>query len=1324
MDNNIIIRQEFSFIEDDDIALHENEENDREQYNIYIELDKLIRTECDRVQQLSMIVHTADNGDNDDNNDNNNDNDNNNSEVDAITSLYIRDTNIAIIKKKNISLLTSILESNCPFAVPCVSEKQHNSIEHVDYPLQNNQDIIFIDSNDDSSNKIRRFCKKETIQIIALLVLSFDPRLMNNTMNRNIVYSNVPYFNKWHIINKMDVTVIDIIQKKRYPMFDKSYIYQYPKLSIHSEIVTFPDFIQKIIPTNYQLLQTIHHIPCTPQFSIYSLTQSLLHDTFSIDVGNLTYKQEFHFMRNTSTQLQNRYKSFLHRKKTNNNNISKQILTNVFHRLVQSSLLLIEKVYDSLSQSSAFQCLSTITNIDQGIFFYYLVYSKNMHLIVNSLFVQEIITNKDKSGLFVNNLVKKYSSIHELHQDDNKDIYVDPMYDDTPYSMYAQVDQYDSNQKKNQLLYLLKKEELYNNHNHMEMALDIIYGRKKVRENSYAIIEIGKEKTFYIRYHNKWIIDNSINEISFLSNSTIYQSMILHKQKKMKKKVMEQTTDDIITVQTAPPPSIITWNAEEKNKYREEFQTRLTDLDNKLRQDIALHIQKLYITSQKQKYLTYLEEYKQCTIIYSFCQRYIVQEKEKVQSDLIFQHILSEKDFPTKQRLIIHFANKYTRRGIHNEDPFWMFCKKTNRKIMPRFLLHLALSFEIKKNNYYTLLERLCRTSGKYDPYTNTFYEKYSGYQLLDKSMYILRMSRTQEKKTLASSSLASSSHTILIERILALLYLYFYDIPKEKKETILLSSVQIIQNKMDSNETYTNKVETILKKQNKIHIQSYNDYYNSSVFFIVSNLFFLENKYMDNNNVMNYITFLFTIKSFYKNSMWYNYQYYTLQLFIEKYCLFQQSVLDNTIHRKRMPRQSEEGKSMEGEEYNNPSNEFFSECQTVIRTANKDQRAYIGVLQNKIVLFCLFVSSFYQQQPVIQYISYPKSFIIHQHQTSLGYYIDSSKNTTCFTCEAILRIIRDLDAPTFISFEQIEMKQSNNNSYNPTLHFQENIIQSFIHHLVEKCPNYDNIIDYDVHLSRTEKYEIIEKNKKYNIIEFEKLLKSIFLEKMIPYKSYTFQSIPIKTKNDIIIRYHSQYIHVFQIKKEESQLQALEEVVTTVETDTETDIERKTRNSHSQILSMFIHMFIVDVDPKTLTSVYASIQTMTTSILSYLKPFYIGTDLFTTFITWKTKNIDTLYVFYKQSISILVEETTSMHYFKKRKDIRQSFEFLSLLKDQLHRRLDVFSTLYLYIYLSLIHTYLTVVEIEKSNVAQYIYNHIKKAINTKKIIDIRGRMN
>ena len=83
--------------------------------------------------------------------------------------------------------------------------------------------------------------------------------------------------------------------------------------------------------------------------------------------------------------------------------------------------------------------------------------------------------------------------------------------------------------------------------------------------------------------------------------------------------------------------------------------------------------------------------------------------------------ILGQSDFVKKQNDIQKFANKFTTDvKIYNEDnkieedsdkdkeenKYWLFCKKTNVKLLPIFLLRLADIF-ISKGNYFNEVEKI-----------------------------------------------------------------------------------------------------------------------------------------------------------------------------------------------------------------------------------------------------------------------------------------------------------------------------------------------------------------------------------------------------------------------------------------------------------------------------------------------------------------------------------------------------------------------------------------------------------------------------------------
>jgi hypothetical protein len=73
----------------------------------------------------------------------------------------------------------------------------------------------------------------------------------------------------------------------------------------------------------------------------------------------------------------------------------------------------------------------------------------------------------------------------------------------------------------------------------MEMTESIVNGKKAVQHGEYALLSIGNSNTFYSRYQNRWLVDKSVDEMSFMSNSHLYKS-INEDEKKIKNKLKKR----------------------------------------------------------------------------------------------------------------------------------------------------------------------------------------------------------------------------------------------------------------------------------------------------------------------------------------------------------------------------------------------------------------------------------------------------------------------------------------------------------------------------------------------------------------------------------------------------------------------------------------------------------------------------------------------------------------------------------------------------------------------------------------------------------------
>ena len=89
---------------------------------------------------------------------------------------------------------------------------------------------------------------------------------------------------------------------------------------------------------------------------------------------------------------------------------------------------------------------------------------------------------------------------------------------------------------------------------------------------------------------------------------------------------------------------------------------------------------------------------------------------------------MGEVDFAKKQN-IINFVLKFTREAYKTEDQYWLYCKNTNTKLLPKFINDLAQVY-ISKLNYKNELDLICAKQGTLSDDGDKWIDKYSGYTI------------------------------------------------------------------------------------------------------------------------------------------------------------------------------------------------------------------------------------------------------------------------------------------------------------------------------------------------------------------------------------------------------------------------------------------------------------------------------------------------------------------------------------------------------------------------------------------------------------------
>ena len=356
---------------------------------------------------------------------------------------------------------------------------------------------------------------------------------------------------------------------------------------------------------------------------------------------------------------------------------------------------------------------------------------------------------------------KKYKSVAELRKDDNTpDVFFDKEYDDTPYHL---LDKYKDEKKRFREEEQFREfftETLIQKHDcpqHLAKSLadTIIAKKRRVKANEYAILEIKptlanklreeaeaddespeekramanevdreaetrKRIEYYRRKNDKWELDNTVSEDSFVDTNTLFCEL-------------SESCNKITDVNQCVPTEMAALQMRLAKRARliEEFDDRVArtfeevaeDLRNglshkrkQIRRKITLQQSKLY---RQNAYSYELGKYAKSTD--SVVESPHVNLREK---------ILAWSDFVAKQTMIYTFVQKFCREPNPHiqEESHWLYCIDTNTKLFPNSLYLLAMAFIY--DDYSNQLDILIRDNGELSDDGDAIVDKYTGYVL------------------------------------------------------------------------------------------------------------------------------------------------------------------------------------------------------------------------------------------------------------------------------------------------------------------------------------------------------------------------------------------------------------------------------------------------------------------------------------------------------------------------------------------------------------------------------------------------------------------
>ena len=473
----------------------------------------------------------------------------------------------------------------------------------------------------------------------------------------------------------------------------------------------------------------------------------------------------------------------------------------------------------------------------------------------------------DKCNTFV--IAKYYSSLDELKNDDDKTIYFDKKYDKTNYNVLE-----DSNGYEKQVLtmsldelksYIVKdlttkkrlteKEAEY-------LADTLIDGHKKVMDGQYALLYKGysdnsdDEIEYYVRENNKWILDSNLNKEKI---NTDEADILCNIQKECinvtttDEDKCESTKENELGLQTKLLKNII---SEFDTKYKISKEQMKENIDNQFKyfESIIPVINKIYM-NELLKYNN--QKYK------------IGVVTDEDHSDYQFSPykpllnlIMGQSDFVKKQTDIIKFTNLYTRESIESygdlnkiEEGSWLYCAKTNVKLLPSFVFNLANKFITEgQYEYVKYLEIVKSKIGTESDDGDWWVDKNSGWTICPIDLNVdegydagFKISSRAVMEDDAGNKILSalskpikynSPETKMINNIVNSLSIAMGIHLENQKEFIINSVMSSIKDSVETESEYKRKVREMAEKGKRI--MSYKDFYNTSVLYYTFGMFLI----------------------------------------------------------------------------------------------------------------------------------------------------------------------------------------------------------------------------------------------------------------------------------------------------------------------------------------------------------------------------------------------------------------------------------------------------------------------------------------------------
>jgi hypothetical protein len=233
--------------------------------------------------------------------------------------------------------------------------------------------------------------------------------------------------------------------------------------------------------------------------------------------------------------------------------------------------------------------------------------------------------------------------------------------------------------------------------------------------------------------------------------------------------------------------------------------------------------------------------------------------------------ILGISDIVTRYDKIIQFKEKYTYHVLDknhvldktNVDHYWLFCIKTNTKLLPLFIYELAYTFINDRDKYQNKLDYIIQTQGENGDDGESYVDKYSGYviqkKLLDSaegyengfkvvSREYLEEEEVEQETIKLNETIVKDRPYMKYEKYKLIIktiddlssYLNHIHLDNETKNDFIANVVYQQMNTFPSEKKYREVAKRNKEKNPNVKIVEYNDYINRNLLYFTISAFLI----------------------------------------------------------------------------------------------------------------------------------------------------------------------------------------------------------------------------------------------------------------------------------------------------------------------------------------------------------------------------------------------------------------------------------------------------------------------------------------------------